>query len=217
MTVNIGGREFATKKSAAEEIRRILHAWPIRTPITGNDAKILHALVALHPRSEEKIGNGIQHIAVTRAPHNNRGFWITRTDGTGIDFSYRTALNGDTSHPGLVRRAMRSSIHQQILDYRHRRFAEPGTHLCPITFTPLKNDPNTHVDHYIPFIDIADAFAETLGGYDQIAIYHAAQPDLIGPQLHELFRTQFQRYHQVNAQLRLLHASANLTRPRRAG
>lgn len=216
--ITIGGRKFATKKAAAEEIRRILYTWPVNTTIVGDDATLLHALIALHPRADEKTGNGIQRITTQRvAPCNNRCFWITRTDGTGIDFSYKTALNGDASHPGVVRRAMRSSIHQQIIDYRRQRFAEPGTHLCPITFAPLRNDPDTHVDHYIPFINLADAFAKTVGGYDQIAIYHAAQPDLTGPQLHEPFRTQFQQYHQTHAKLRLLHATANLSRPRSAG
>jgi hypothetical protein len=214
--IAIGDRRFATKKAATDEIRRILYAWPDREPITGADAELLTALIAMHPRAAEKIDNGIRACPVQPAGRGTRCFHIVRVDGTSIDFSYKTALSGDASHPALVRRAMRASIDRQIAEYRRKAFADCPTHVCPISGNELRNNPDTHVDHTIPFIDIADTFAVAMNGYNNIDVHHSVQPGMPGPQLTSPTREEFQAFHKATAKLRLLHAAANLARPRNA-
>lgn len=62
--------------------------------VSDEDAAHLTALLRRHDEEAEKVGSGIAHISVGPAPDyfNQRCFWITRTDGSRIDFSYQHCL-----------------------------------------------------------------------------------------------------------------------------
>jgi hypothetical protein len=214
MTICIGDFAFATKQSATAEIRRILHAYPHGTVLSGADGDLIIALVGLHPRADEKIGAGIEFIDVRRMDRGAPGFWINRIDGTCEDFSYKRCLDGDLSHRASVLRAMRSSVEDQVLAYRRAAFATDPVPVCPLTGMVLANDQTTHVDHdEIDFADLAEVYANTVGGYDSISLV----PNTIhpGPRLMSPHAELFPEYHRCIARLRLLHRSANLARARR--
>ncbi|XP_010094661.2 protein DCL, chloroplastic [Morus notabilis] len=63
--------------------------------LTAEDEKaVVEKLLAYHPRSEDKIGCGLDSIMVDRHPQfrNSRCLFIIRTDGAWIDFSYQKCL-----------------------------------------------------------------------------------------------------------------------------
>lgn len=213
MIIRIGDFTFPTKKAAAEEIRRVLHSYRSGSTLNGADAELITALIGLHPTADEKIGAGIQSIEVRRMDRGAPGFWINRTDGTRIDFSYRRCLDGDLSHRSSVLRAMRSSVSDQILDYRRKAFRANPEPRCPLTGQVLRNDPTTHVDHDpLDFARLADLYATVVGGYESIAF--APSDTHPGPRLAAPHEQMFPKFHREAATLRLLHRSANLARHR---
>ncbi|MER9644734.1 DCL family protein [Mesorhizobium sp. M0239] len=58
------------------------------------DAPELRALLRRHDEEREKVGSGIDHFEVGDAPDDfgGRCFWIIRTDGSRIDFSFKHCL-----------------------------------------------------------------------------------------------------------------------------
>ena len=62
--------------------------------VNDEDATHLKALLRRHDEETDKVGSGISHITVGPAPDyfNQQCFWINRTDGTRIDFSYQHCL-----------------------------------------------------------------------------------------------------------------------------
>jgi hypothetical protein len=209
--MTIGNWEFTTKKAAGDEIRRILHTTSWGIPLAGADADLIVALLMQHPRATAKIGPGIRHIEIGEGP-NSSAFYIVRTDGSRVDFSYLTALNGDREHPALVRRGMRNAVDDQILEFRRAEFAKGIEVICPLTRAVLHNDPTTHVDHIVPFLNLANQFAADVGGYQNISIFHSEQMAPPGPQLTAPWRIYFAQYHRETAKLRLVLDKANLGR-----
>ncbi|XP_028793661.1 protein DCL homolog, chloroplastic [Neltuma alba] len=63
--------------------------------LTAEDEKVVvEKLLAYHPRSEDKIGCGLESIMVDRHPQFrcSRCLFVVRTDGGWIDFSYQKCL-----------------------------------------------------------------------------------------------------------------------------
>lgn len=63
--------------------------------LTAEDEKaVIEKLLAYHPRSEDKIGCGLDYIMVDRHPkfRGSRCLFVVRTDGSWIDFSYQKCL-----------------------------------------------------------------------------------------------------------------------------
>lgn len=206
--VILGDREFASKAAATREFRRILHGATIGTPLQGADAELVGRLImdGRHPNAVEKIGPGIAGVIVRPGAYNTRGFWLQRVDGTEIDFSYVTALNGQASAKTSVCRALREEIQDQIVAFK----IESATiSLCELCLQPV--DGGVHVDHAEPTFDqMAVRFAEAAGGWDGIAIVcegafgrRLADRGLAGV---------WQIYHQRYARLRIVHAACNLSR-----
>lgn len=207
----IGAFAFPTKKAAECEIRRILHENPLDTPLSGGDAELIESLLGVHPDAAAKIGAGVERIEVRRIDYGSRGFWVTRVDGTQCDFSYRTALNGVGNHKAEVRRAMRQAIRSQVDEFRRVAFTDgQGSITCPLTGQAMALGPWAHVDHIVDFAVIADVFAEQIGGYDQVPIGKSSEHP--GSALTEPCLSLWRQFHQSVAQLRVVHASANLAR-----
>lgn len=212
----IGPFEFPTKKEATTQIRDILHTAPLREPLAGDDLALISALVTCHPDAEEKIGAGIQSINVRIIEHGSRGFWITRTDGTVIDFSYRVCLNNSLAgHRPRVLDALRRGIDDQINDHRRHFFATTTEPRCPLTDQPLRPD-QAHVDHEHPtFAELAATFIAAVG--DPATIPTRAAPNGIGHVLaNPTHLAAWQDFHRAKATLRVIHRSANSARYRRA-
>ncbi len=212
----IGSFEFPTKKEATARIRDILHGAPLSEPLVGDDLALISALVTGHPDAAEKIGTGIRSINVRIIEHGSRGFWITRTDGSVIDFSYRVCLdNALAGHRPRVLDALRRGIEDQVKEHRRRYFATTTGPRCPLTDQPLRPD-QAHVDHEHPtFAELAAIFIIAAGG-DPGLIPTRPAPNGIGHVLADPLHLQaWQDFHRAKATLRVIHRSANLARYRR--
>jgi hypothetical protein len=212
----IGAFTFPTRKTAEREIRRILHESPLGAPLGGSYYELIAALAEHHPDAAEKIGAGIASIEVRQIEHGSRGFWITRADGSTCDFSYRKALDGTPNRRQLLLRTLRSEIRDDIDGFRREWFTRhadaDGRVTCPLTGQPMTLGPWAHVDHVAPtFAELADRFTAILGGPDAIPIEPAT--DRAGTRLRDRGIAElWRRYHNDNATLRVIHASANLAR-----
>lgn len=102
--VDIGNEHFPTKAAATARCQQILYAYPGQ-PGSGagqpqevtdpTHVTFLTALIRRHPEVNEKIGAGIAGFKVQVNPQgtgNTRCFYVVRTDGTQVDFSFKSCL-----------------------------------------------------------------------------------------------------------------------------
>lgn len=215
MTHVIGEREFRTRAAALSFVQQILHSVPLDSTLGGADLRFLLALFARHPEAAEKFGPGIVAVEVRTNPvfRRNRCFWITRTDGTDTDISFLECLR-PTPHNAKVRAALRAEVAHQVIAFRDQQFAR-GPVVCPITGAHLTAT-TCHVDHYDPtFVELADTFAEGVGGYAAITL-HQHGDRRISDQLADSRRAEAWRsLHQEQARLRVVSVAANLSLLRR--
>lgn len=210
----IGSFTFPSRKAAETEIRRVLHGTDRGTPLEGADLDLIRGLLDCHPDATAKIGCGIASIKVRSIEYGSPGFWITRIDGTGDDFSYRKALDGAPNRNTAIRQAMRHAIRHQVDEYRRAQFAahadRDGMLRCPLTGLRVRPS-GAHVDHIEPFADIALRFINGCGGPNSIPL--GSSPHHPGPALADPIQlTAWTIYHRQQARLRVVHASANLAR-----
>lgn len=145
-TISIGKLVFRTKKSAEDFVRNQIKAFNGKDPFWFD-------LIARHPEHKEKAGCGIDHF-VLRENELNRstvGVWIVRKDGSIIDFSWRTCVDGKakTSRANLIA-AMRNAIWEQAAEFK--KSAQKMCTICETT------EGEFHADHAIPFKTICDEF-----------------------------------------------------------
>lgn len=92
--INLTTQKFARVGDAGTFYSAMLNGYPIGERVSDDDAVHLDALLLRHDEETEKRGAGIAHFSVDPAPDypDQRCFWITRTDGSKIDFSYQHCL-----------------------------------------------------------------------------------------------------------------------------
>ena len=92
--VNVGSLAFARKGDANAFFRKMLNKYDLGDKVSIDDAEHLTYLIAMHPEANEKIGVGIESFSVRTADYGTRCFWINRTDGTTIRFSFMSCYGG---------------------------------------------------------------------------------------------------------------------------
>ena len=75
----------------------MLRKYNLDTRVSTKDAVHLVPLLELRSEAPEKVGVGIDHFEVRSPPpelppFSDRCFWVLRTDGTAVDFSYLHCL-----------------------------------------------------------------------------------------------------------------------------
>ncbi len=211
--VCIGTRVYATKSAALDAIRCIRNEVYARTYTLPWEDSYLRDLIELHPDAEEKIGSGIDYFEARQNIGGTIGFWIVRVDGSETDFSFIRCLT-PASHDVRVRIAMRREVRDQIAEYRSEFFSLDTDQRCPITNDRLTPQ-TSHVDHYSPtFLNLAHAFAISIGGYPLIAV--VAGDSVYGARFaFEGAAKVWRDYHLEKAQLRVVSRRANLSILRR--
>ena len=91
--IKIGSMVFDTKTKAINYYKDIFHRYSDRQNIEGKDYNDLLTLVKKHPNSKDKIGSGIRRIYRDKTKHGASCFWIERTDGTKVDFSFLKCID----------------------------------------------------------------------------------------------------------------------------
>jgi len=91
--IAIKTRTFEKAGDATAFFRAMLGRYRIGERVSDEDALDLLALLDRHDERDEKIGSGIAGFEVSYPPSDTpqfsqRCFWIVRSDGTKIDFSF---------------------------------------------------------------------------------------------------------------------------------
>lgn len=216
----VGELKFKSKKACREHFQAMLYRYEVNRRLNDKDLQEFLWLLERHPESDQKIGAGVSFIAVEMHPVfiTQRCFRIYRVDGSRTDVSFLSCVNG-TAKPLLTRwiEAMRNEISGQIIAFKQQCFAESSELQCEIT-GQIVNWHNSHVDHIVPFADIANMFFQDMG----IAPSASALEEPQDNQYQERFTDatiagKWAAYHMAKARLRIVTANANLSRPRKAG
>lgn len=131
-----------------------------------------------------------------------------------IDFSYKSCINNTGQIKKLKQNsAFRNTIKYQIVDFKNTCFHTNHEILCSKTGVKLLNDSNTHVDHnyeILPFRVLVSNFTKQYRITETDLETTSDNVELLHYFKNERISQIFKEYHKQNAQLRLIHASANL-------
>ncbi|GLX51235.1 hypothetical protein Shyhy01_41850 [Streptomyces hygroscopicus subsp. hygroscopicus] len=211
----IGHRRYRTKGEAKEAVREVLYRYNVGSIVDQEDDHLLLLdLLDMHHEADDKIGPGVEAFAIAppqRGPYP--GFEVIRTDGSRIDFSYQTCLKPPT-YRQQVMNVMRDEIKSTINAYFESR-KTVGLLVSDQSGTPLDSS-NTAVSYFQgpSFVDIAEEFAETVGGWEAIELTPSTEPGL-GKLKDRVLAERWLNHHQEHAVLGLLSSQENQRRPRR--
>lgn len=208
-----GSFGFSRKSEVINHCRKILCIYPEGAKITDSaHHEFLLNLLLNHERYLDKIGKGMNHFTCYKMPpYNNKCFFVVRTDGSEIDFSFMQCIS-PSDHRKDVLQAMRISVSDQILAFKDDFFLlSGGLPVCPITGLALTKN-NTHIDHASPFTfqDLADTFLESWEiKYKHVRLIES--PSGAGSVFaNRLLLSKWQEFHKSHARLRAVHRNANL-------
>src|SRR5262245_53446390 len=118
----IAGRSFASQDALRTYVRAILQRSSPPVRLEGEAAAVMAALLLRHPHAADKIGVGVRALWVR---HNivvpSAGFYVERTDGTFIDFSYRQCLRPATPEH-TAKLAFRIAVADQVAAVKQAAF-----------------------------------------------------------------------------------------------
>jgi hypothetical protein len=213
--VTIGLRTFPSKTAAAAAFRGIRDKYRDGVPILEQDeVELLLGLVAVHPESLHKRGEGVAAFYVDTAPgHPTRCFFIRRVDGSTTDISWNEALRPTTPIRRL-RAACREAILDQKMQFKDAQWPprdlQPRT--CPITQKKFSRD-QAHIDHTPPqtLVALVDDWlrSEDLS-IEDVAIDCTGDMRSVDTFDDESQRASWQAYHRNHANLRVISAGGNL-------
>lgn len=87
--VQVGQHHFPRKGDATKFFQKMLYRYELGDRVSADDAAVLTDLVSTHPEASEKIGTGIESFSVRSGDYGTQCFWVNRTDGTTVKFSFR--------------------------------------------------------------------------------------------------------------------------------
>lgn len=221
MKYEYAGERFRTKGAVRDRAREILYRYKPGVPLVGQDLLFVGALLSHHPRAEVKIGVGVAAITVEWNPvhANNKGFWITRIDGTKTDFSFYECIT-PTPYAMKVKSALRAAVSDQTQEFRARSYAAEHNpnmgFICPILGGRTLYS-EAHVDHAPPltFDRLVADFLDDYGCSIKEVKVIDSQDGQIGDSLADkLLLMTWRDYHAKKAVLRMVSWLGNLKQPK---
>lgn len=210
--IAFGNYQFRTKKSATEEARRRINQYEAGDRLSRADEEFFASLFTLHSDYLEKKGSGIDHIKVENDFHNNRCLYIHRIDGSSIDCSWVHCIQ-PASQKAVTSMAFRRSVKSIVMAYKEAQLNVVKE--CPELGTPLTYE-NSHVSYTAPSFEylLADFLSQEHIQIEAVGLTNPKPEDLDqrGILSDDSLSKSWQRYHQENANLRLLSQEANLRR-----
>lgn len=172
---------FPTRKAAKDWVRdEIKDHYDLEEVITDPlHVAVLHDLLDRDDDAAEKIGAGIKEFFIRRTAlggghiqyvrRDARGVWIRRVDGSEDDWSYTSAINQEGLQSD-VKDALRAVINEDRLSFREQAFAH-GPVRCARTGVMIDSFHDAEVRYANPsWASLAEGFARTQGGWDQIPL-----------------------------------------------
>ena len=183
--------------------------------LSCEDFHFMLNLLHNHPQRERKIGSGIVGIYILQNPvyKNQRTFILRRYDGTETDFSWMECIT-PSSHCKKVRSAFRAIVAPSIIQFKKNFFAKlMGSSVCELTKVPITFS-TSHVDHKPP-----NTFEQLLSDFlasqnlimEEICLKDGFKDNVYTEELENRdVASSWQNYHHKYANLRVIHAKANL-------
>jgi hypothetical protein len=217
MAYTIDGVTFPTKKAVLAECSRILKNTRVGAEVKDPaDHRFLLGVLGLHRQAKAKIGCGVarfRRLATGFGP-GATGFWAERVDGSTTDWSFHAAVNPPSPAKEALT-GLRHAVIDQVLDFRRRAFAESAVIQCAITGAPIR-DSGSHADHVRPFRELVDDFCREWGvPLDQIEVDPTRDGETLTVISDPELREAWVQFHLERAELRMVSASANLSRGRK--
>lgn len=214
MKYNIQGKEFKNKEEIKKYVRSIVDSYTDNTWLNPEDFNFIMEIIKLHDEAESKIGPGIAGIWIKKNyPYMTRGFWITRTDGTITDFSWVKCIDKPKDHKKRdFYAACRTSVKQQIIDFREEAFKDNNKIICPLSGEVLTKY-HCHIDHIYPdtFENIVKNFIEEYNlNIDSVKVEPTKDGEIETKFKYNNISELFYNYHMEKAKLRVISKQANL-------
>jgi hypothetical protein len=213
--IEIGEKEFASKKEALNYYKAILNSYDFDETLKPNDFYDILDLLVTHPNVIEKIGVGIDKVRVAKLKYDTKSFELVRIDGSTEYFSYTKRINSPKTDFSRFREACRQAIQEDLRNVKisyFDKYSKNGKVKCQETGELLKYE-ELNVDHRQPntFSVIVDRFVELrnidLKNIEYITI-DGGPNELADKKLKEDFR----QYHKDKANLRIVKKTLNLGR-----
>jgi hypothetical protein len=212
----IGDLVFKTKTACEEYTRNIINNLGCCVIDKDNDKFIFFInLIKNHPKSNEKIGIGIDYFYIQPNPLIRKYYqtMIHRLDGTDIDFSwtYCCKFKERTFTDNLIR-SMRQALKTDIINYKNS-YTKLICNFCKIDNELYEN---YHVDHDIisfktlstNFLQLSKHKIPTI--FDKCEIYKLT----IFKECDTDFKNEWVSYHNSNCTLQILCRDCNLRKPK---
>lgn len=210
----INGKPFTSQDAIRQHFQSVLQSCEIGIDLAGELLADCLCLFERHPEFEQKRGCGIASVKVVLNPvFGDRCFWIYRTDGTHTDISYRHCV---TSKKPTQRQAFmaacRAAIAGQVLAFKRSRFSQSPLIKCEISGR-LVSESDSHVDHFIPFINLVEHFVSTRRiDIDAVEYRPKIDGSFVTEFASESLEKQWREYHRHNATLQITHKSENMAK-----
>ncbi len=213
--INIGEREFATKKDGLNHYKTILNSYEFGQTLNNDDLRDVLDLLETHPKVKEKIGAGIETVRIAKLKYNTRSFELVRTDNSTEYFSYTKRINAPKTNFTRFREACRQVIQEDLRNVKLAYFdknSKKGQVKCQETGELAKYE-ELNIDHRQPntFSVIVDRFIE-LNRLDLEKIEYLQIDGGPNELSNERLKAEFRQYHKDKANLRIVKKSLNLGR-----
>lgn len=198
------GKTYTSQKALAADVQAIINPMRVGERVAASAMGFLLDLLKHHPEWDEKVGGGVYYLEKrhnTDGGQSTYGLWIVRTDGTAIDISWWAAIRAaHTPYHRMVRDAARYAINGQV-----QIVARGSAGGCAVCGSALVGA--THVDHAPPL-----TFETLFGMWSQnrgvIALADVGTRSVFA---HDTDLHSWQEFHELFADLRVLHARCNLS------
>ncbi len=195
----IGTIGFYTKAQIDKYIKEI-----IKTSADEHQDFLLE-LIKNHPEYELKGGSKITSIVRNWHVFGHWELCVMHDDGTKIPFSYKRCYRPTETERALVLAAMRTTIDNQILEFKRHRFV-PGDK-CTLCDKIMNTTRDAVVDHVFKFRTLAGYFINSDNKMPKTK-QNSSRKMCFGDDEKE-FRDGWANYHKQNALLRIICASCN--------
>ena len=183
---------------------------------------VLTELLNIHPRALAKIGVGLDHFQVklmAKTPGQTvsdqaLGIWISRVDGSGVDFSYQEAIS-PSDDKRKVTSALKAAVEDSRLAYRESRFLS-GNAKSDVSGAPFGRRSDASVIYVSPtFAQLAFRFAESEGGWAAVKLQSGGSDAFIGEELSDPGQlARWRTFYETYARRSLVTRSEGARRPR---
>jgi hypothetical protein len=211
MTYSLGKFTFPSKRAAIERIKKILSSAPLRQPLVGEDARLILALLLLHPRWEQKVHDDIVGLSVATDKNDvgfcGRSFQIIHRGGSLTHFSYRVALGLKAPAEERFEEACRYAVNDSTWSFKRTLFNSRAEVYCALTGAPLTFESSVlhHCEPW-PFKRIVSEFVEA---YGTPAIRKRTTGAFGMEFVNEADATRFREFHDARAVLPLVSRDAH--------